>query len=147
MSQPSSVNFVHIGICVSDLQRSIRFYSEALGFTDTAAIGELGAPFDTLIELPGSTLQAHQMTCGGLKIELLAFPTAGVTGSSERKPMNQLGFTHMTLAVDDIDATIKRITEHGGKVHPETRVDSAYGPIVFCTDPDGVRIEIMQPAG
>jgi lactoylglutathione lyase len=58
--------------------------------------------------------------------------------------MNQLGFTHMTLFVDDVDAAIDRVAEHGGHVHPETKIDSPYGPIVFCTDPDGVRVELMQ---
>jgi predicted enzyme related to lactoylglutathione lyase len=59
--------------------------------------------------------------------------------------MNQLGFTHMTLIVDDIEAAIARVVEFGGQVHAETRIDSPYGPIVFCTDPDGVRVELMQP--
>jgi hypothetical protein len=32
-------------------------------------------------------------------------------------------------------------------VHAETRIDSPIGPLLFCTDPDGVRIELMQGAG
>jgi predicted enzyme related to lactoylglutathione lyase len=72
-----------------------------------------------------------------------------VSGSAERVPMNQRGFTHMTLMVDDLEATAARIREFGGKVHAETRIDSPFGPLLFCTDPDGVRIELMEskPAG
>lgn len=134
----------HIGICTSDAEKSVKFYTEALGFTLERSIPEIGAPFDTLMELPGATICAHHLKCGEVTIELVGYTGAVVaTGSTERRPMNQLGFTHMTLLVEDIDATAGRIEECGGKVHPETRVDSPFGPIMFCTDPDGVRIELM----
>jgi predicted enzyme related to lactoylglutathione lyase len=58
--------------------------------------------------------------------------------------MTRRGFTHMTLVVDDIDAAVTRICEFGGSVHEETRITSPFGPLLFCTDPDGVRIELMR---
>ncbi len=139
-----TTRFSHVGICTSDLERSVRFYQEALGFEHLTAIEGLGAPFDSLLELPGSRLDVVQLTCGAMKIELLGFPELEVSGDGERCPMNRLGFTHMTLVVDDLDATVGRICELGGAVHPETEVDSPHGRILFCTDPDGVRIELMQ---
>jgi predicted enzyme related to lactoylglutathione lyase len=53
----------------------------------------------------------------------------------------------MTLLVDDIDAAVERVVKYGGQVHPETAIDSPFGAMVFCTDPDGVRIELVQSAG
>jgi predicted enzyme related to lactoylglutathione lyase len=108
------VTVSHIGICTADAGRSIRFYTQALGFV-------------------------HERF-----IELIGYPNSDVTGSAERRPMNQLGFTHMTLVVDDVGATADRVVEFGGQVHLETMIDSPYGPIVFCTDPDGVRVELMR---
>ncbi len=143
----ASARIRHIGICVTDLERSSTFYREALGFEPLMDPTEVGAPFDALLEMPGETLQIQQLRCGDTNIELLAFPGAGVTGSTERKPMNQLGFTHLTFDVDDIDAAAERVSAHGGAVLSHTRVDSPFGPILFCTDPDGVRIELMQPPG
>lgn len=134
----------HIGICTSDVERSARFYTGALGFEPLMDVTEVGAPFDALLEMPGATLQIQQLRCGDAVIELLGYPAGEVTGSSERRPMNQLGFTHMTFDVEDIEAVIERVVEYGGQVHPQTRVDSPFGNIVFCTDPDGVRIELMQ---
>lgn len=147
MSQQPGMTLSHIGICVSDPERSIRFYTEALGFVHERSIDEIGAPFDTLTELPGATLSTHYVRSGDVTFELIGYPDTEVVGSTERRPMNQLGFTHITLMVEDLDACTDRVLAHGGRVHPETRVDSPYGPIVFCTDPDGVRIELMQPAG
>jgi predicted enzyme related to lactoylglutathione lyase len=144
MSDKQTATISHIGICTSDAKRSIRFYTGALGFAHERSIEAMGAPYDTLTELPGITFDAHHLKNGGVTIELIAYPDGKVTGSAERRPMNQLGFTHMTVIVDDVAAAADRVVEFGGRVHPETRIDSPFGPIVFCTDPDGLRVELMQ---
>lgn len=149
MSQPNAVAVSHIGICTADVDRSVRFYTEALGFQFDAArsIPEIGAPFDKLMELPGVKSRVHYVTSGGLTLELIGYINADVAGTAERRPMNQLGFTHLTLMVGDLNAVAERVVEYGGQIHRETHIDSPFGPIVFCTDPDGVRIELFQAAG
>ncbi len=144
MNTQAAISFRHIGICTSELEKSLRFYTEALGFSLLHSIDELGAPFDALLELPGAKIRVHQVQLGDVTLELLGLSDTDVLGPAERRPMNQLGLTHLTLAVSDVDEVLQRIEQYGGKVHPETRVDSPFGPIVFCSDPDGVRIEIMQ---
>lgn len=140
MSQPA---MSHIGICTRDLDASLRFYTEGLGFTLERTIDEIGAPFDAMMELPGMRCRVHYIKSGGFTLELIGI-AGGVTGSAERKPMNQLGFTHMTLLVDDLAATIERVERLGGKAHRETQVDSDFGPMLFCTDPNGVRVELIE---
>lgn len=134
----------HIGLCTGDIERASQFYQNALGFEPQGDIMEIGAPFDALIEQPGATLRVQQLKAGDATIELLGYKDTEVIGDAERCAMNRRGFSHMTLVVDDIEATIARICEHGGQVHESTRVDSPYGNILFCTDPDGVRVELMQ---
>jgi len=134
----------HFGICTADIERASRFYTGALGFEPLIDIMEIGPPFDALLELPGANLRVQQLRCGDATIELLGYVATDVDGAAERCRMNRRGFTHMTLEVDDIDATVERICAHGGAVHEETRVNSPFGPLLFCTDPDGVRIELMQ---
>ena len=138
------VTIRHIGICTADIERASRFYTGALGFEALMDITEIGAPYDVLIEQPGATLRVQQLRCGNVTIELLGFAETAVSGSAERGPMNRRGFTHMTLMVDDIETVVERIREFGGIVHDQTRIDSPFGPLLFCTDPDGVRIELMQ---
>ena len=41
----------------------------------------------------------------------------------------------------------ERVVAFGGHAHAGTRIDSPYGPMIFCTDPDGVRIELIQGGG
>lgn len=143
MNKTAKIAVSHIGICTADIQRSERFYREALGFELVASIDNLGPPYDRLLELPGTELSIRQLTCGDIKIELIGFDDKKVLGSAKRRPINQCGFTHMTISSTDIDHTLQLISEFGGQVHEETRVDTEYGPMLFCTDPDGVRIEIM----
>ena len=40
---------------------------------------------------------------GDVRLELLQWIDVPMTGSGERKPMTQLGFTHLSFRVDDID--------------------------------------------
>ena len=144
MAKTTSAVIRHIGICTADIERASKFYQQALGFQPLADIMEIGAPFDDLVEQPGATLLVQQLKAGDATIELLGYRDTDITGTADRCPMNRLGFTHMTLVVDDIDATVDRICEFGGQVHPDTRVDSPFGNILFCTDPDGVRVELMH---
>ena len=144
MNPNNTVTISHIGICTSDIDRSVQFYVGALGFVLKHSIDEIGPPYDTLTGLPGVKCCAHHLQCGEVTIELLGFPAGDFIGPAGRRPMNQLGFTHMTLVVDDVDAIADRVVQYGGHVHPETRIESPLGPMVFCTDPDGVRIELIQ---
>jgi predicted enzyme related to lactoylglutathione lyase len=137
---------MHTGICVTDIKLSAQFYSKVLGFIADVNMEALGAPLDKLLELPGETLDVCQLASGGMRIELVHFH-GGTTGSTGRRPMNQRGLTHMTFQVTDIEEVMGRVKQYGGQVHMETWIDSAFGRIVFCTDPDGVRIELMQPPG
>ena len=46
-------SFSHLGICVSDLERSVRFYCEGLGFEPVAIPPGRRAEFAALMEVRG----------------------------------------------------------------------------------------------
>ena len=139
------MTFSHIGICISDLQRSTRFYTEALGFVISHSV-EGGPPFDIMTELPELELRANFLKRDGVMIELLQYLRPGSVGEAARRPMNQLGLTHLSLIVDDLAAVTDLIEQYGGRAYPQTRVKSPAGDMMFASDPDGVRIELWQKA-
>ena len=144
--------FSHIGVCVSDLDRSVRFYVEGLGF-EAAESWTIGAEYGTLMELPGVELTSQFLRRDGAALELLHYGSPGAVGPAERRPVNQLGLTHLCFRVDDVDAVAGRLAELGGTVHDHTRTtfpDADGAPqldFVYCTDPDGTRIELMRLPG
>jgi catechol 2,3-dioxygenase-like lactoylglutathione lyase family enzyme len=145
-----TVSFSHLGICVSDLDRSLRFYCHGLGF-ELADSHQVGSEFAALMEVDGVALESRMVRRDGVTIELLSFTQPGHVGEGARRPMNQLGLTHLSLRVDDVDEVASTIEALGGTVVRTTRTTfdlvSARLDFIYCTDPDGVRIELMDLPG
>jgi len=81
----------------------------------------------------------------GNTIELLKMDSPACFGPRERRPMNQYGLTHLAFYVDDIDTVAADVVESGGRTYPHTRSTFGSGiEIMYCTDPDGVRVELMK---
>jgi len=142
--------FSHFGICVSDLGRSLRFYCDALGF-EKAESHEIGTEFAALMELPGVSVTSQFIRRGSTAIELLAFHEPAPFGPRERRAVNQFGLTHLSFRVRDVAGTVARILELGGAVVEPSRtlIDFGGSPLefVYCIDPDGVRVELMDLGG
>lgn len=121
----------HIGLVVSDLQRSTAFY-EALGFVTALVMNsDDGSRTITFMEL------------GGLQIELFwyAASVAPAPRPDDRAP----GLRHLALRTGDIESTMADLKAKG--VMPEDtalRVASGGFTLAFFDDPDGIEIEIMQ---
>jgi catechol 2,3-dioxygenase-like lactoylglutathione lyase family enzyme len=135
----------HIGLCVRDLERSRRFYVDGLGFTEFArfeldrAIAEVDEP---------CSLTSFFIQKDGLRIELLDYRSPGVFGApADRR--NQLGLTHLSFVVEDVDAAAKELEGYGGTIIEGTRSgqhDPDSVQIIFLADPDGTRVELMRLA-
>ena len=107
-------SFSHLGICVSDLERSLRFYCEGLGFEPVAS-HQVGDEFAALMEVEGVRLESRMLCRDGVTIELLGFEAPATTGDGTRRPMNQLGLTHLSLRVDDVDGLAATIEAWGAR--------------------------------
>jgi catechol 2,3-dioxygenase-like lactoylglutathione lyase family enzyme len=150
MHDDSAPVFSHFGICVSDLDRSVRFYCEGLGF-EKAESHAIGAEFAGLMDLPDVAVTSQFIRRGPTAIELLAFSEPAPFGDRGRRPVNQFGLTHLSFRVLDVAATAKRVVELGGAVVESSRTVIDFGgtplEFVYCTDPDGVRVELMDLGG
>ena len=75
-----------------------------------------------LMEVEGNiVLQSRFVTRDGVRIELLRFDEPGYQGPAARRPMNQLGLTHLSVRVQDVDAVAASVRELGGTVFEHTR--------------------------
>jgi catechol 2,3-dioxygenase-like lactoylglutathione lyase family enzyme len=134
-------------MCVTDLDRTERFYCEGLGFTPSGA-GQCGPEWSPHTGVPGTELLVRFVERDGVRIELLQF-TSGMIGETTMRPLNQLGLTHMMFRVDDIETVAAKLAELGGTMQPTTRVqfpngDGGQMTAMYMADPDGVRVDLMQ---
>lgn len=145
----SVLRLSHIGICVAELDRSVRFYRDVFGFRELTRLEVEGAESEQLIELPDGKLQAVYLERDNTRIELLYFPKAGHIPVDGPRPMNLAGLTHLSFRVDDVDATLAAVEAAGGRCLSATRIgDREFGwGAIFVTDPDGMRIELLQSPG
>lgn len=143
MSVVRAVN--HIGICVSDLERSVAFYRDALGFEPAGDLRVEGEPSDTLLRLRNVRLHAVYMERDGWRIELLHYESPASPSRPPARAMNDLHFTHMSLSVADLDESVERIVAAGGSVDADTRVEIGGEPVaIFVRDPDGLPLELLR---
>lgn len=141
--------FSHIGICVTDLDRSIRFYRDVFGFVQLYQLDFDNNEVAATMEQDGR-FRSAMLIRDDIRIELLQWVDVPMTGSGERKPMTELGFTHLSFRVEDVEGLTDAIVAAGGELVEATRTvlgdveDPASGRFIYLTDPDGTRIELMQ---
>jgi catechol 2,3-dioxygenase-like lactoylglutathione lyase family enzyme len=135
---PEPVVFNHVGLCVTDLERSKQFYENVLDFRYW---WELDAPDEgtsVLLQIPEPVdLHAVYLVRDGLVLELLHYRSASVR-SSRQRVMAETGLTHLSFAVEDIPGALGRVPANGGTVIEETDIKAA----IMIRDPDGQLIEL-----
>jgi glyoxylase I family protein len=140
----------HTGITVSDLERSLAFWRDVLGFEFSHRAHQTGTLAGEITGVPGAEISLAVVKAPGHKIELLQYhapPDRKLR--SEFRPCD-VGAAHIALTVDDLDAVIERIATAGWKAagHPQTLTSgpNAGKRVLYVRDPDGTTIEFMQPA-
>jgi len=139
----------HTGITVSNLERALAFWRDVLGFELSHTAHQTGEMAREITGVVGAEIKlAVVKTPGGHKIELLEY-----LAPAERKrhvdvrPCD-IGFVHVALVVDDLDAILSSINTSGWKAagKPQTLQSgpNAGKRVVYVRDPDGTTIEFMQ---
>jgi lactoylglutathione lyase len=135
--------FNHIGLVVTDLERSKRFYQDVLGFRFWY---EIEPPDDVTarlncLDVPVG-LTASYLVLEGFVLELLHYGAPGRTAPYRPRTMNEPGLSHLSVSVDDIHAAAARAVELGGRIVEESDI----GVALFIRDPDGQLVELL-PTG
>ncbi len=124
----------HVGLNVTDLERSVDFYRQALGFEP------LGISAD------GERRYAFLGSEGVLRLTLWQQSEGAFSA-------NTPGLHHLSFEVESVDAVRaveSVLKEHGVRFAHDGVVAHGEGTAsggIFFTDPDGIRLEVYAPSG
>jgi catechol 2,3-dioxygenase-like lactoylglutathione lyase family enzyme len=138
----------HIGLTVTDLERSIEFYTSVLECTVVMRQEKVGGYLAAIVGYPDAhVLMTHlQPPGGGPRIELFQY-LVPESATRELEPRN-VGNAHICFVVEDLDALYGRLVEKGiSTISPPVEVDTgvnAGGASLYLYDPDGITLELFQ---
>jgi catechol 2,3-dioxygenase-like lactoylglutathione lyase family enzyme len=140
----------HTGITVENLERSLAFWRDLLGFELSHTAHQTGELAEEITGVAGAEIKlAVLKTPGGHKIELLEYLAPPDRKQVPLRPCD-VGSVHVALLIDDLDAVLVRISATGWKAagKPQTLKTgpNAGKRVVYVRDPDGTTIEFMQRA-
>jgi catechol 2,3-dioxygenase-like lactoylglutathione lyase family enzyme len=137
-------NIRHTGIVVDDLEASLNFYRDILGFQIVKQMEESGAYIDNMLSLDQVRVTTVKMAApDGQMIELLKFHTH----LNEQKPrdINNVGITHIAFEIDDLSDEYNRLKDEGIPFNspPQLSLDGC-AKVAFCRAPEGTFIELVE---
>jgi glyoxylase I family protein len=140
-----NARLLHYSHCVADLERSRRFYTEVLGFEVVAEFDFDDPATARVMGVPGCRFKGIFMRRDGMRIELIGFTNPPPDRSRRKRQSNEIGHSHLSFYVTDLDATLVELRGQGVEVEDETRALLPSG-IECCVvrDPDGFPIEIVK---
>lgn len=144
---------IDLGVVVSDVAKSVKFYTEAIGCVELPGF-KVDGPYVGKVGLTDGSegLDVHVLALAqapqATKLKLMQFKRA--PGADDTQAINsQLGFRYLTIVVVDIDKAMDRLKKAGVKPvtapHnlPEGLPQEIYLTVV--RDPDGNFVELVGP--
>lgn len=129
----------HVAVVVEDLQTALGFWRDALGL-----------PLLRTEHNEAEQVAIAFLPVGESEIELLE-PTEAESGIGRYLAKRGQGMHHVCVEVDDIEATLARLTAYGVELineSPRTREDGTRYAFVHPRSASGVLVELYQkPAG
>ncbi|SCY86334.1 lactoylglutathione lyase [Alkaliphilus peptidifermentans] len=120
---------LHTCIRVMDLEKSLKFYKEALGFVETRR----------------KDFPEHEFTLVFLSDQARQYELELTYNYNPNKPYEiGNGFSHVAVSVDDLEESQRRHEGMGYKVTKLIGLPGSPPRYYFVTDPDGYDIEVIR---
>jgi len=137
----------HTSFTVSNLDRSVAFFTEALGFDLISRAPRDSAIIEQITGVRGAQLDVAYVQGPGHRLEQIQYLAPAEKGRVRALPCDT-GFAHIAYDVDDIDAAIAASKAHGvlpiGEPVAIDKGPNKGGRVVYLRDPDDVTIEYIE---
>ena len=144
----------HTGLTVSDLERSIAFYRDMLGFELVSQWDSAQPYLRTIVGFPDAELRIALLRLPGAAgpsghhLELLEYRAPRGTRGDARTC--NPGNAHVAFMVENLESAYAELSARGVrfKSRPVEIVHggNAGGKAVYLLDPDDITLELVQPA-
>lgn len=152
---PGVIGVHHIGVSVPDLDKAREFYIDILGGVEEVAPLEWADnPFiDAVVGLKGSAARQFFCRLGTMQIEVFEYSAPKQSAQDPRRGVNEYGYTHFAIEVEDAKAVHERIVAAGLPVHTPPALEAitidAHGRKhgytgTYCRDFFGNVFEILE---
>lgn len=141
-----ATNIRHVGLVVQDLQKSMHFYCELLGFKVKSQQLENGHYISAMLGFPDAEVETVKMELepNGSLLELLHFKNPSGKKSELRK-LNSSGFTHFAMTVKNLESLYNNLVSANIKfVGQPVVTENKYAKVAFCQDPEGNYLELTE---
>ena len=122
----------HVGLSVADLERSIAFYRDVLGFTLTRIVESPPAmPLGDVVGLPGCAARIAHLVLGGTMLEVFEYHDPEGRPIPPDRTQADRGFIHIGLRSSDTCADHARLAARGfgSSMIPSSSVPESGSPI------------------
>lgn len=141
--------FEHMGITVSDLDRSLHFYCGLLGMRLDGRFRKSEPYVQRVVgHYPDVTLEIAMLTIPGTETEFELIQYHGVDGRPVDADTGNPGTGHLSVFVDDLGTLYERLSAAGVASVSEPQISTAGVHVgkrlVYMKDPDGIRVELVE---
>ena len=144
-----------VSMTVSDMDRSVAFYSDVLTFQKISDVEVAGDAYEHLEGVFGLRTRVVRMKLGGESIELVEYLAPKGRPIPVTSRSNDRWFQHVAIIVSDMDQAYRRLREHkvehassGPQRLPDWNPNAGGIRAFYFKDPDGHPLEVLQfPAG
>lgn len=142
----------HIGIHVTDVERSLAFYRDRLGL-ELVERGRVDAPHvGEILGHPGVALERAllRLPHSPAYLQLLSYDES-IRGAPVDPLHGNVGTFHIAFYTHDIEALWASLEAGGSELQSRdgtiTLIEGGVfdgGKVIYCTDPDGIRVEFLS---
>ena len=139
----------NVGIVVEDLEQAVEFFLE-LGLELVGQAMIEGEWAGRVTGLGDQRVEVAMMRTpdGHGQLELSRFLDPQVVADNRRAPVNALGYLRVMFSVDDLDATLRRLEQHGAELVSTDVVqyEDVYR-LCYVRGPEGILSGLAQELG
>lgn len=135
----------HVGLVVADLEKSLKFWCNTMGFVVSRQMEESGPHIDAMMGLKDVRVTTAKLAApDGNLLELLYFHSHPDKQRWEGRPYST-GFTHIALTVKDLDETLHRLEQFGASIPAKPQISpDGHVKVIYATGPEGVLLELVE---